>query len=196
LIEINLSPREKEIHFTNFGGVNLSLISVKMMLIAFILLYVPEIFMNDYYDNQIASVEAEVNSLQREKRKINVQLKKVKEIENQVEVLNNQERELKQKIKVVEKIVAKRQNPFKILKYVAENTPRDVWVKEIKLVDNDFEMIGYTTSWKSMGDFFENLKNSIFFSNSMEFNQNGDAKNKYGQRVENFTIKTKIERFE
>jgi Tfp pilus assembly protein PilN len=196
LIEVNLSPREKKVNLANIGGINLSLISVKMMVIAFVILYVPEVFLNDHYDAELKAVDVEVKSLQREKRKINVQLTKVREIENQVEVLNNQETELRQKIKIVEKIVAKRQNPFKILKYVAENTPKDVWVKEIKLVDTDFEMIGYTTSWKSMGDFFENLKNSIFFSRSMEFNQGGDAKNKYGQRVENFTIKTKIERFE
>lgn len=196
MIEINLSPSEKNLNLNNVGGFNLSLINVKMVLIALFILYVPEPFLEDHYNDELAGVENEIKKLRKEQRRITIELKEVQEIEKQVEALNKQEGDLKQKIRIVEKIVAKRQNPFKVLKYIAENTPKDVWVQEIKINDTSFEMIGYTTSWKSMGDFFENLKNSIFFSRDMEFNQNGEAINIQGQRVENFAIKTRIERFE
>lgn len=196
MIEINLSPREKDTNLSNIGGINLSLINVKMLLIAIFVLYFPEMYLEGYFKDELTSYEDKSRQLTKEYRRLSIELKEVKEIENQVSRLEAQEKELNQKIDVVRAIVAKRQNPFKVLKYVAQSTPEDVWIKQMTIEESQFEMTGYTTSWKSMGDFFENLKNSIFFSREIEFDQAKDLKNEYGKRVETFSIKTRIERFE
>ena len=196
MIEINLSPKEKTLDITNVGGINLSLINVKMIVISILLLYLPEPYLIDFYKDKVDAIDKKVRELNGEKRRINVKLQEVREIEKQVEVLNAQEGELKKKIGIVESIVAKRQNPFKILKYIAENTPKDVWFSELIINDKSLEIKGYTSSWKSMTSFFESLKTSIFFSRNVEFQQTQDGKDINGQRVESFSVRANIERFE
>jgi Tfp pilus assembly protein PilN len=196
MIEINLSPKEKTLDITNVGGINLSLINVKMIIVSILLLYLPEPYLIDFYKEKVDAIDAQVRDLNKEKRRINVQLREVREIEKQVEVLNAQEGELKKKIGIVESIVAKRQNPFKVLKYIAENTPKDVWFSELIINDRSLEIKGYTSSWKSMTTFFESLKTSIFFSRNVDFQQTQEGKDINGQRVESFSVRANIERFE
>ncbi len=46
MIEINLSPTKKESSLTNIGGIDLSLINVKMLVFALAFLYIPEVFLS------------------------------------------------------------------------------------------------------------------------------------------------------
>ena len=83
------------------------------------------------------------------------------------------------------------------MKYIAENIPKDVWLTKLELNDRELQMIGYSKSWKNIGDFLQNLKASIFFDPSMSFDKpDGALAEIKGQRVEAFEIKTNIVRFE
>ena len=64
--------------------------------------------------------------------------------------MNEQEKQLAEKIQVVKEIVDKRQNPFKVLKYIAENIPKDVWLLELELDDKRLKLVGYSKSWNSI----------------------------------------------
>ena len=197
MIEINLSPREKDNPIANLGGVNISLLNVKGLVLSIALLYISEPVLEGYYEDEEAKITAISNSIRKEQRKISTQLQELKHVKKQVEDLNRQETELSKKINVVKKIVDKRQNPFKVLRYIAENTPADVWIHELELDEKNLKLIGYSKSWKSISDFLGNLKSSVFFSETINYNRtSGVDGNLNGQRVEPFTITTSILRFE
>ena len=100
---------------------------------------------------------------------------------------------MKAKITVIKKIIDKRRNPFNVLKYISENTPDDVWLTELELDNEKIKLLGYSTSWKSIADFIENIKSSIFFNGNVSYNKPEGATDKIkNRRVESFEITTEI----
>ena len=196
MIEINLSPTKKTGSITNVGGIDLSHINVKMMLIAFFILYVPGGFLEDYFDGEIQTNQARYTKLNKEFKKVSKKVRGMSSIQKQVDALNEQESKLAKKLLAVRKIINKRQNPYEIMKYIVQNIPKDVWIISTKLNDNSLIMRGYAKNWKSIGTFLESLKSSIFFAKQIDYTRPANMNTEYfGQRVEVFEINTRVLRF-
>lgn len=199
MIEINLSVENKEQSLTKVGGIDFSKINVKGMLFAILFLYVPEIFLTSHFESQTEEINAQLITLRTEDRQLKNKVRGLENIEKQINALKEQEKRLAEKLNVVKEIINKKQNPFSILKYIADNTPKDIWVTELKLTESlDITLKGQSKSWKSIGVFIDNLKNSIFFAKEMSYTQPGNnaIEETNGPRYENFEIKAKIVRFD
>lgn len=196
MIEINLSPSKKSTSITNFGGIDLSHINVKMMLFAFLFMYIPESFLVDYFDSQIAKSNAEFQKLNSELRKLNNKVRGMSNIQKQVDALAEQEKKLSQKLNTVKEIINRRQNPYQVMKYLVNNIPDDLWLESITLQNNTLTLLGYSKNWKSIGGYLEAMKNSIFFAKQIEYSRPDNMSPEYmGQRVEVFSIKTQVLRY-
>lgn len=193
MIEINLSTSGKDKDITNFGGINLSLLNVRYVFMGVALIYTVGPIINLIYDGEIQVYQNKAKSIQEEERKKTKELRNYDSIKKQVKELEEQERRLKSKVNIVKEIVDMRQNPFSVLVYIAENTPKNVWLIELELEGNRLKLLGYSTSWKSIGDFIENLKSSIFFNGSVSYNKPDGLDAKIDKkRVESFEITTQI----
>lgn len=196
MIKINLSPKHKENAITKLGGLNLSLINLPLLALFFVSIYIVEPIIDLVYEDDIKLAEqvfTEKNNLYKKQQQ---ELNDKQAIRKQVEELNAQEAQLTQKIDIVKQIVEKRQNPFIVLKYIADNTPSDVWITELEIDDRNLKMLGYSKSWKSIGDFIENLKSSIFFNGNINFQKPVGLQNEINKnRVETFEITTSIVSF-
>jgi Tfp pilus assembly protein PilN len=196
MIEINLTPGEKQKDFTKIAGINLSLINFKLLIPFLLLVYIVEPVVDAFYVDEIQTVEANTLADKKKLRELRTELRSYDEVKKQVKELNIQEKNLATKIKVVKEIVDKRQNPFKILKYIADNTPEDVWIIELEVDDKDVKIVGYSKSWKSIGFFIDNLRNSIFFNGTANYIKPEAVESEYSnQRVETFEITTRIVSF-
>lgn len=196
MIEINLSPSKKAGSITNLGGIDLSLINVKMFVFAFLFLYIPESFLVDYFDGQIQKSQNTYKKLNMELKKLGDAVASMDGIQKQVDALNEQEKKLAQKLGTVKEIINKRQNPYEVLKYIVNNIPQDVWLKSLVLNGNTIIMQGYSAKWKSIGGFIESLKNSIFFDKQIDYSRPDSLSGENsGQRVEVFEIKTQVIRY-
>lgn len=158
MIEINLSPSRNDTNLANVGGINFSLLNVKMLLLALFVLYVPEVFLESHYEELIQTEQAEQVKLNQEYRKIRGKVAGLQNIEKQVQALKSQEEKLAKKLEVVKEIINKRQNPFNVLKYVAQNIPEGVWLVDLNLEGNQLALRGYSQNFKNIGKFLENLK--------------------------------------
>lgn len=198
MIEVNLSPTKSDFDVANFGGINFSLINVKLMVIALVVLYVPEPFLASHYEELIKAEQAKQAKLNGEYRKIRGKVNQLQIIEKQVNALKAQEEKLANKLEIVKEIINKRQNPYKILKYVAENIPEGVWLVDLSLNEGEIALKGYARNFKSIGQFLENLKNSIFFNkNNIEYERPDSLPNEIdGVFLEVFEIKAPIVSFE
>ncbi|MAX67729.1 MAG: PilN domain-containing protein [Bacteriovoracaceae bacterium] len=196
MIEINLSPSEKQNNITNVAGINLSLINVRWVIPAVILIYTIESMIGLYFSPQVKQLDQKIKKNRQEVKELKAEERKYVDIKRQVEELDEQEKKLAAKIKVVREIIDKRQNPFNVLKYIADNTPDDVWIVELEISDRVLKMKGFSKSWKSIGKFIENLKNSIFFSGNTEYIKPQDLIGQIEKnRVEVFEITTSIVSF-
>lgn len=198
MIEINLSPTKSDFDVANFGGINFSLINVKMLIIALVVLYVPETFLSSHYDGLIKAEQNKQARLNAEYRKIKGRVAELESIEKQVNALKAQEKKLANKLEIVKEIINKRQNPYKVLKYIAENIPEGVWLVDLTMDENQIGLKGYAKNFKNIGQFLENLKNSIFFNkNSIEYERPDSLPNEIdGVFLEVFEIKAPIVSFE
>ncbi len=197
MIDINLLPNNSSQSLDNVGGFNLSLVNVKMLVLSIVALYGVEIFVSGHFESELSDLTKKEQTILSEQRKVSGKLRNLAQVKKKVEDLNKQEVVLAKKIDVIKKIVDKRQNPFKVLKYIAENTPKDIWLNEIEFKDNKLKILGNSKSWKSIGAFLENLKTSIFFSANISYEEPEGVEKLYkGQRVEVFKIEADIVRFQ
>jgi Tfp pilus assembly protein PilN len=196
MIEINLTPGEKQKDFTKIAGINLGLINFKLLVPFIFLIYLVEPGVDAFYIDEITALETKTMSDKKKLRQLRTELRGYDAVKKQVKELNIQEKNLATKIKIVKEIVEKRQNPFKVLKYIADNTPKDVWIVELEIDDRDLKIIGYSKSWKSIGFFIDNLRNSIFFNGTANYIKPEAMEEEISkQRVETFEITTSIVSF-
>lgn len=197
MIEVNLSPSKKSGSITNVAGIDLSLINVKMLVISLVALYIPEMVLLNYYDSQTKKEQTVQSKLNEELKIVQEKVQSMNEIEKQVDALKSQEEKLAKKLEVVKEIINKRQNPFKFLKYIAENTPDKLWLTNLELDKGELKMVGYSKDFNDIGDFLANLKNSIFFNKDISYAKPQNVRTEIdGIRVEPFEIKAKVLNFE
>lgn len=198
MIEINLITGKKSGSLTAIGGVDFNKLNIKMIIVAILSLYIPEIFLVQHFDGEIEKANQKNKKLQTELREINKKVRSMKAVEEQVAELKKQEEQYARKLVVVKKIINKRQNPFKVFYYVAQNIPPDVWINSIELEEKRLVIVGYSKSWQSIGIFQENLRNSIFFSKDMQYTQptQTNTLNNKDNRLSAFQITANIVRFE
>lgn len=195
MIELNLSPSKKQGGITNVAGIDLSLINVKMMVIALGIWFIPEPFLVDMWDAEKASYDKQYQTLNAEFRKLSQKVRGMQNVQKQVDALKEQEEKLAKKLGTVKKIINKRQNPFIILKYIAENIPDEVWLDSIELQDKVLILRGYAKKYQDIGSFLNSLKNSIFFQGVDYGKPQGMKDVINGQKVEIFRITTTVVRF-
>ncbi len=183
MIEINLQPQTKTLDITNVGGFNLSLINVKMLVLGLILVYVPEPIMESQYTDQFATIDSTLSQINSEQRKLKKKLRALSNLKKEVDELELLEKQLQEKIQVVNKIVNLRVNPFKILNYIAQNTPKDVWLTKLVLNREQVELYGRTLSLKGTSDFIQNLKSGIYFDGSIDYSDYEEPKRE-GEKAE------------
>lgn len=196
MIEINLSPSQKNIDITKVGGIDLSLINIKYLIPFFLAVYLVEPAIDMVYEEEIVKAEAQIIVSRKKNNQLRTELRSYDEVKRQVKELNAKEIQLKEKISVVKSIVDKRQNPFLLLKNLAENTPEDIWLLELEIDDRSFRMVGYSKSWKSIGLFIENIKSLVYFGPNVNFSKpDGIPEEINNNRVEAFEITAQVEKF-
>lgn len=197
MIEINLSPTKKESSLTNIGGIDLSLINVKMLVFALAFLYIPEIFLEDHFESQIKAEQAKQTALNQEYRSIRSKVASMNNIKKQVDALLDQEKKLAKKLEVVRQVIGRRTNPHKVFKYIADNMPDGVWLTSLELNGKEISFKGYSKNFQKIGDFIDSLKNSIFFQKSVSYvRPDGMNSQVNGVNLEVFLIKAQIASFE
>lgn len=196
MIEINLSPDGKKQDITQFAGINLSLLKPIHIIVGILSVYLVEPAIDSMYDEDIKKAQERSNSLKKELTIVQNELQNYTEIKQQVKQLQEQEINLRSKISIIKEIVDKRQNPYEILKYIASNIPSSVWITECEIDDKKLKIKAYSTDWKSISKFIENMESAIFFNANIDFSRPEDMPTEVnGINVEPFQIITNIENF-
>jgi Tfp pilus assembly protein PilN len=197
MIEINLSTVKKPLDLSDVGGLDLSKIKVKWVLLAILILYVPDLFLSSQWEDDIIAEEAKLQDLRDQKASLQRRLDSLKDFSKQTQALQRQEQSLKDKLEVVKTILTKKQNPAAILIYVAQNIPAEVWLTSININGNSAVFKGVSVDYAPQGVFQENLKQSVFFNPTMEyFKIEPDKATAEAKNLAPFEIKATVTRFE
>ena len=197
MIQVNLSTLKKPIDLANVGGFDLSKVNVKMVLIAIALLYFPDFFLVDGFEQERVAAENKLAELTTQKNQLQKRVSALKEFDKQVQQLKRREAQLLEKLNVVKTIITKKKNPWNILVYVAKNIPPEIWLTEITYDSDKLIFKGLSTDYTNQGLFLENLKKSIFFDKNISYSKTDTTT--LPEEVKNlapFEITATITRFE
>ncbi len=197
MIKTNLYVGKKPFNIADVGGFDLSKINLKLVAAVFLLSYVPDLFVYDGFRDDEMNINKEITELNAKNRDLLQKTKELKSIELQIEALTEQEARLAAKLKVVKEIIKIRNNPMNILLYVAKNLPEEIWLTKIEIKGKEVTIDGQSTSYKSIGVFIENLRNSVFFNKNLRLSKSQTELNKtFDTRTEQFQVTGPILSFE
>ncbi len=107
------------------------------------------------WDYRLASQKAVVKAaLERRKTEVALLKRKVGDLQR----VENELKQLKQKKKIIEELIRRAHRPLKIILAVQDSMPEEVWVSDFKLMGNRISMKGYALNDDVLADFVEKLQ--------------------------------------
>lgn len=195
MLQINIVKKRKKVS-GKILGIDFALINKKLLIISLVILFVPEMALVEFYNQQIGEVQTQISNLQAQKKKIIKQIKDNEHLKLELEAYNEKIRELKDKEEQVAKIVKQKTNPKNLLERLARTIPEDVWFTELEIKsDRTIKLSGESTSYRSIGKFVNAAKQSSFFDKNLKLKMKKNKKKNYDGnevRVEQFEITGKV----
>lgn len=196
MIKINLKQSDKG-KSSFLAGIDITRVNLKLVLLFSLLSLLLDIFISPFLSSSRDELNAQVASLKKQDQDYVKKLGSLKQLEEELINLKEEEQNMLSRISVVQQVISIRNNPMKIMYYIAQNIPEDVWINELIIDGNSMIIKGNAVEYKSIGSFLDNLKRSIFFDQQVNLEdyktvQLADAKT----RVEEFKINAKVARFE
>lgn len=195
MIKINLSNEAKSLDLANVGGIDLTKINFKLLLIAIIVLYVPDFTLMPMWQSELESLNQDLTTKQTEVSSLKRKLEQAKNFEKQIEELKAQEENLGKKLQAVKQAISIKKNPAALILYLAKNTPPELWLKEMILTNDSLELIGEANDYGSIGKFIDSMKSSVFIRD-YNMGPTSNVVREDRKRVETFSVKFGIARFD
>jgi len=196
MIRINLAHSKGQVDLANVGGLDLSKIKIKAVIIAIILLYVPDMTLIPMWQTEREELQAQINQKNAVYSDLRKKVDEGKTYEQQIKELQAQEENLGQKLVAVKEAISEKKNPAALLLYIARNTPDDLWFTELTMKDNELIIKGEALNYPSVGEFVSNISASVFIGSSNIIRTASKVRDDDKKRVEEFEIKFIISRFE
>jgi Tfp pilus assembly protein PilN len=200
MIELNLLEKKQPFKLPDILGVDLNVLNFKMLIIATILFYVPEIYLKSYFEEQIANESTNLQNMTDESLRITSEINRDSNVKTQLEAYNAQVEKLKSRSSQVDEILKIKTNPKKILEKIARSIPEDLWFDKLSInYDKELLISGGAFSARDIGDFITIVNDSPFFGNSITPTKQENRKEMMdgvSTSYEYFEIKGKIKNFD
>jgi Tfp pilus assembly protein PilN len=196
MIKINLSAAQKQVDISNLGGFDFTKLKIKAVLLACVLIYLPDIFLVPVWDDEFNNKTQELATLQSKSVSLKRKVSQSSTLEKQIRELKAQEENLGKKLTAVKQAISQKRNPANLLLYVSKNIPSDLWIKEL-VIDGETMLIkGDALSFISVGNFMNNLRSSIFIKDSSIKETTSAVRASDKRRIESFEISFVLARLE
>ena len=166
MIELNLLTKKKAIQLPSVLGIDLGSLNFKMIGLALVIFYVPEILINNYFEEKTIAEQSIVDKITLENTAITKEIAKDSNLKSELDAYNGEVERLKNRSAQVDEILKSRTNPKKILEKIARSAPEDLWIDLLKITDkNSIVITGGAYSPRSIGEFITIINDSPFFAN-------------------------------
>ena len=193
MIRINLKPKNRDRTVLSTMGLNLSKVNIKFILVAVVISYGLKIPIAIYLQRVEGKESAKIEVLNKKEKVLVGKVSKYKDIEKQIKEIIDEEEKLRGRKKIIKDRLENRKNPLRIMVYIAKNIPDNLWIESMRLTENKIDIEGVTSTYKSIGLFIDNLKNSVYFDKTLSFDgAETQIDKKTGARLEKFKISGKV----
>ncbi len=168
MIELNLLEKKQPFVLPSILGMDFNVINFKMMAVALVLYYAPDIVVGQMYNSKMEETQAVLDQLTSQNTKLQAEIGKDADIKSQVEAYKVQVNKLQSRSAQVDEILKTRTNPKKILEKVARSIPEDVWFNEMSINDkNEISIVGGSYTPRGVGEFIAVINDSPYFGGSI-----------------------------
>lgn len=196
MIKINLSTAKKQVNITNVGGLDLSQVKIKPLLLVIVLLYLPDVLLVPLWEQERATVEQEVTAKETRLNTLKRKVAQSNDLEKQIKELKAQEENLSKKLTAVKQAISEKRNPSTILLYIAKNIPAELWLKELTINNDQMVIKGEALDYTSIGNFVNSLRSSVFIKDANIVGTASVVRESDKRRIETFEVKFGIARFD
>lgn len=196
MIEVNLIKEKKPFKLPLILGIDFNDLNFKMLIIALILMKVPDWFIVDSWKEEIESINNRIGKYRSELIGLKNKAKTYGQVREQLSAYNNQLKKIQKRGAQVDKILKEKANPVKLLESVTRLMPKDLWFDSIRVTNARKILIkGKSTSYKSIGDFILVANESSFFGKTMTVSS-ASTKELDERRLEIFEISGQVITFD
>ncbi len=196
MIKINLSIKEGGVDISNFGGLDLTKVKIKALIVVILLWYIPDFVILPVWEEEIQQKNDQLVQLRTKLSGLKAEVARAKDYEKQIQDLKVQEQALGQKLVAVKEAISVKKNPASLLLYVAKNTPQNLWISDLTLEEDVLNIKGEALDYSSIGEFVSNLRSSVFVKEANIISTVSEARPEDKLRVERFEVKFAIGRYD
>lgn len=196
MIKINLSVGQKQLDISNIGGFDFTRLKIKAVIIACIIIYLPDFFLTPMLETEFNNRTQELSEIQSKSSSLKRKVSQSAALEKQIRELRLQEENLGKKLTAVKEAISLKRNPSNLLLYIAKNMPEDLWIKEL-LIDGETMLVkGEALNYTSIGNFVNSLRSSVFIREANIRSTTSNIRESDKRRIETYEISFMIARFE
>lgn len=118
----------------------------------------------EYRAEELKKVDAQIAAVEKEKTAIQAKLAKIKGFEPIKKQLEDDEKAIRTKLEVVNKLLEDRNAPSKMMLQVAQSIPDEVWLTEFSIKDDKVKLAGQTPGYNQVSDFIRSLNGTSQFT--------------------------------
>jgi Tfp pilus assembly protein PilN len=118
------------------------------------------------------------------------------DLEKQIRELKAQEQNLGKKLMAVKQAISEKRNPSSLLLYIAKNTPSELWIRDLTILQDEMVIRGEALDYTSIGNFVNSLRSSVFIREANIASTASQIREADKKRIETFEVKFKIARFD
>lgn len=181
---------------SNLGGFDFTKLKIKAVLLAMVVIYLPDFLLTPIFEQEHADKSAEFTQLQGQLSSLKRKITQSANLERQIRELKAQEENLAKKLTAVKQAISLKRNPSNLLLYIAKNMPDDLWIKELSIDGDSMSIKGEALNYTSVGNFVNSLRSSIFIKEANIKGTTSNVRESDKKRIESFEIQFGIGRFE
>ena len=137
--------------------------------------------------DDMQKVEAALAKLTAERTQLAATANKLKGYEAVKKSMEADQATMRSKIDTIQKLIADRTNPPKLLRSLASAIPKDVWLAEFKAGEKDVSFKGFSLDFNQIADFVKNLNESAYFTD-LSIRNTQQSKDEVGLDVASFEL--------
>lgn len=149
--------------------------------------YAVTYFLDDYKETEIRKLDVRIEELQGEQTQLRTRLAESKVLEQEQKQYEVDEKVIKTKIEVIQKLLQDRMLPPKMLLTLSHIIPVEVWLSDIQLDSTSLKIKGDALDFNPISEFMKNIKETAYFKDA-NLRSSQQGKEETGLEVTKFEI--------
>jgi Tfp pilus assembly protein PilN len=163
---------------------------VRTLILVIVVAVLGTYFLNGYKDEQLHDADNLAQKATLENQKVKAELAKTTGYDDLKKQFDADEELIRTKLQTIQKLVSDRAAPPKLLLSLSIGIPKDVWLSEINITDQEVKLKGFSLGFDQITDFMKTLGDNEFLTD-LKLGDSQKAKDPTGIDVASFDLVAK-----